>query len=64
MNNTCLLIALIVVIFIIMQNKGGLKGSLSVKSLSKQSKSVMNTNVPIICVGVLFLAYMFMNMVG
>ena len=61
MNNTCLLIALIVVIFIIMQNKGGLKGSLSVKSLSKQSKSVMNTNVPIICVGVLFLAYMFMN---
>ena len=64
MNNTCLLLALGVVIFVIMQNKGGLKGSLSVKSLSKSSKSVMNTNVPIICVCVLFLVYMFMNNVG
>ena len=61
MNNTCLLLALGVVIFVIMQNKGGSKGSLSIKSLSKSSKSVMNTNVPIICVGVLFLVYMFMN---
>jgi hypothetical protein len=61
MNNACLLLALGVVIFVIMQNKGGSKGSLSIKSLSKSSKSVMNTNVPIICVGVLFLVYMFMN---